>query len=1041
MTNKPQEENIDGIAIIGMAGKFPGAKNIREFWENLIQNKESITFFEEEELLQAGIPSHLLKDPYYVRARGVLEDINLFDASFFNMTPREAEVTDPQHRLFLESCWEAMEDAGYNTERYPHRVGIFAGESMNSYLIENVYPQFSGALGVDSLQMAIGNDKDSLTTNVSYRMNLRGPGITIQTSSSTSLVAIAMACQSLQNFQCDMALAGGVAVGARQKTGYLYQEGGILSRDGHCRAFDANSSGFVTGSGVGSIVLKRLEDALEDKDQIYAVIKGYAVNNDGSKKVSYSAPSVEGQAEVVSEALAYSEFEPESIGYIEAHGTGTPMGDPVELGALTQAYRMMGANKNQFCAIGSVKTNIGHLDTAAGVAGVIKTALSLKNKKIPASLHFQSPNPHIDIENSPFYVNTKLTDWNAEEYPRRAGVSSLGMGGTNAHVVIEEAPARPAIKETSNSKLLLISARTETALHSIADNLAEFLFDNPHVNMDNVAHTLQIGRKEMEFRSHIVCNNAKEAIRILNERKYDMSIVGGTSSIKPITFMFSGQGSQYVDMAKDLYNQNEVFRKTVEECSTILEPLIGYKIEKIIYPETTEVKTDIENLINQTIYTQPAIFTISYAIASLWIEMGIKPNYLIGHSIGEIVAACIAGVFPLEDALKLVAGRGRLMQNMEPGAMLAVNLSEAEAYEIAGDKLSVAAINSPNLCVISGQIDEIDQLQNKLETNGVFYKRLRTSHAFHSIMTEPILDEFRKLVNMISFNSPEFTIISNVTGRIIGKEEITDPEYWVKHMRQPVNFDAGIRGLLKKSEMIFLEVGPGDTLCSLVQEQLSIEDKEQVLSSIRSTLDKVNDYEFFLNTAGKLWGNGFKFGDSAFYQKDEASRISLPTYPFERKSYWIKAKYEHKHIIENNNNIEIPETIDTSERVTLRLNTYEQRPRLSNEFVKAENESHQKIANIFTDLLGVEPIGIFDNFFELGGNSLQATQLISRIQKQFGVSLPYQNFFEEPNINNISNFIDSLTKEEDTIDSILEELEGLTEEEAAKIFIQFNTEK
>lgn len=1040
MNNIPQEQNIDGVAIIGMAGQFPDAKNIDALWKNLIQSRESITFFTEEELINAGVPLSLLKDPNYVRARGILENIDLFDAAFFNISPREAEVTDPQHRLFLECCWEAMEDAGYNTDRYPHRVGVFAGESLNSYLIENVYPHFSGAMGIDSLQMAIGNDKDSLTTTVSYRMNLRGPSITIQTSSSTSLVAIAMACQSLLNYQCDMALAGGVAVGARQKTGYLYQEGGIVSRDGHCRAFDANSSGFVTGSGVGSIVLKRLDDAIKDNDHIYAVIKGYAVNNDGSKKVSYSAPSVEGQAEVISEAIAFSEFEPDTIGYIEAHGTGTPMGDPIEFAALTQAFRTMGAKKNNYCALGSIKTNIGHLDTAAGVAGIIKAALTLKNKKIPASLHYKNSNAHIDIENSPFYVNTELADWNVNEFPRRAGVSSLGMGGTNAHIVLEESPSSPTKEVSAKPKLLMISARSETALDTIADNLAKFMINMPHINMDNVAHTLHVGRKEMVFRTHLVCNDADHAIRLLCERKYKSRFVDNSLSKMPVTFMFSGQGSQYINMAKDLYQQNEKFRIIVKKCSSILESLIGYKLEQILYPKTNEEKKQFEKIINQTKFAQPAIFTVSYAVATLWIEMGIQPDYLIGHSIGEIVAACIARVISLEDALKLIAGRAQLMQNMQPGAMLGVNLSSHEAYEVAGDRLSVAAINSPNFCVLSGLIEDIENIQKKLESRRTFYTRLKTSHAFHSFMTEPILNEYRELVNSITFNSPTLPIISNLTGLTVGKE-ITSAEYWVKHLRQPVNFCAGIKELLRDPEMIFLEVGPGNTLCSLVEEQISNGETKRTFSSIKAPLNKTNDYEFILDTAGELWGRGFKFDDEAFYQKSQVSKISLPTYPFERKSYWIKAMNENNKANINGINASDSDSIMSHEKPNQRLSTFQQRPRLASEYVEPVNSTQQKIVNIISDLLGIEPVGIHDNFFDLGGNSLQATQLISRIQRQFGISLPYQDFFETPNVINISKYIDSLKNEESELNSILEDLDELSEEEVAQILNQFNTEK
>ncbi|MUG96487.1 SDR family NAD(P)-dependent oxidoreductase [Scytonema sp. UIC 10036] len=886
-------DDRDEIAIIGMAGRFPEANKVDSFWQNLLSGVESISFFTDEELISAGVDSELLKNPNYVKANGILENIDLFDASFFGFSPREAEITDPQHRLFLECVWEALENAGYNSEIYSGQIGLFAGVAASSYLLSNLYLNRNLMESEDSYQVLIGNDKDFLPTLVSYKLNLKGPSINIQTACSTSLVAVHLACQSLLNGESDIALAGGVTVGAQQKTGYYYQQGGIQSPDGHCRAFDAQAQGTVGGNGLGVVVLKRLEDAIVDGDYIYAVIKGSAVNNDGSLKVGYTAPSVDGQRGVILEALALAGVEPETISYVETHGTGTILGDPIEIKALTQAFRAS-TNKKGFCAIGSVKTNVGHLDTAAGVTGLIKTVLALKHKQIPPSLHFEKPNPQIDFANSPFYVNTKLTEWESNGTPRRAGVSSFGIGGTNAHVILEEAPAIKTSAPSRPWQLLLLSAKTSTALETATTQLRDYLEQNPNTPLPDVAYTLQIGRRAFDYRRIIICHSLDHAIKSLNhqdrQRIFSHHHKPGHC---PVIFMFSGQGSQYVNMGRELYQVEATFKKHVDNCALILQPHLGLDIRSLLYPNPEEVET-ASNQLQQTALTQPALFVIEYALAQLFMSWGVRPEAMIGHSIGEYVAATIAGVFSLEDALKIVAKRGQLMQQVPPGNMLAIRLPEKEVQlllsgnELYRESLQIAVINSPSSCVISGTSQAVAALEKQLSSIEVECRQLHTSHAFHSVMMSPILSAFTEAIKTVKLNPPKLRFISNVTGSWISSQQATNPDYWCQHLRQTVRFSDGISQLIQQFEGVFLEVGPGRTLGTLTTQHLEKDDKQQVLTSLRHVKEQQSDVSFLLQTLGRLWLSGVEIDWSGFYAHEQRHRLPLPTYPFERQRYWIE---------------------------------------------------------------------------------------------------------------------------------------------------------
>ncbi|MBH8571747.1 SDR family NAD(P)-dependent oxidoreductase [Nostocaceae cyanobacterium CENA369] len=887
------------IAIIGLSGCFPKAQNIEQFWQNLRDGIESIHSFTDEELKNLGVDAALIADPNYVKAQGVVEGVDLFDAAFFGISPREAEIMDPAMRFFLEYAWTALENAGYSCEAYNQPIGVYAGTNFGGYLL-NIYSNSDIVASVGDKQIEKGISPAYITTLTSYKLNLQGPSYGVQTTCSSSLVALHLACQSLLSGECDIALAGGVSIS--QAVGYVYQQEGIESPDGHCRAFDAKAKGTVRGRGLGIVVLKRLEEAIADGDCIHAVIKGSAINNDGANKVSYTAPSIHGQAKAIRAAQMMAEVEPETITYIEAHGTGTTLGDPVEVAALTQAFRSKTPKKG-FCAIGSVKTNIGHLDEAAGIAGLIKTVLALKHKQIPPSLNFEEPNPQIDFTNSPFYVNNALSEWKTNGTPRRAGVSSFGFGGTNAHVILEEAPivegqgSRGAgepvrcggslrcsnwREQGRKYQLLVLSAKTESALETATENLANHLREYPDLNLADVAHTLQVGRWIFNHRRMVICQDREDAIKALQDPQRAFTHYQEPCNCS-VVFMFSGQGTQYVNMGRELYESESVFREQVDYCCELLKPLLDLDLRQVLYPSEAEALTATQKL-QQTAITQPALFVIEYALAKLWMAWGVQPEAMIGHSIGEYVAATIAGVFSLEDALAIAATRGKLMQQMPTGAMLSIQLPEQEVQQLLEKEVSLAASNAPSSCVVSGSEAAIDRLQQKLQQLGVSCRRLHTSHAFHSQMMSPIIETFTQSLQKIKLNPPQIPFVSNVSGTWITAAEATNPNYWAKHLRQPVRFSHGISELLRQPR-ILLEVGPGRTLSSLAKHQT---DEAIVLTSIRHPQEQQSDIAFLLDTLGQLWSAGVKIDWSGFYANQKRHRIPLPTYPFERQRYWIE---------------------------------------------------------------------------------------------------------------------------------------------------------
>ncbi|MCA9157244.1 MAG: HAD-IIIC family phosphatase [Planctomycetales bacterium] len=855
---------VEGIAIIGMAGRFPGAANVREFWSNITAGVCSIVDIPDADL---NLPqdSPLRNNPNLVRKSASVKDADKFDAKFFGIFPKEATLMDPQHRLLLENCWHAIEDAGYNVDAIDGPVGVFAGCYMDTYMLASLalspkwLESLANAFHGGDLLTELGNDKDYLATRVSFLLNLRGPALTVQSACSTSLVAIAQACQSLVSGQCDMALAGGVTLKLPQNRGYLYTEGGMVSPDGVCRAFDAQARGTVFGEGCGVVLLKRVDDALADGDDIYAVIKGWGLNNDGHAKLSYTAPSVEGQAGAIAMAHRTAGIEADSITLIEAHGTGTSLGDPIEIESLSRVFRLT-TDKRQYCAIGSLKTNVGHLDVAAGVAGLIKTSLALRNRVLPPSLNYEQPNPNIDFESSPFFVNTRLRDWETP-FPRRAGLSSFGVGGTNAHLVIEEAPPLAATMAASPPQtapqLILLSARSAAALDAQRLAIVQHLQDHPQLDMADVAFTLQTGRKTFNYSLAAVVNDLTQAIEVLREKPSQQVFEQRqVRRGKSVVFMFPGQGAQHLDMARDLYDSDKIFREVFDRCSELLLAHLGYDLREMVFlaaPDSTE--TAAERL-NQTSVAQAAIFTVSYALAKRLQADGVLPSRMLGHSVGEFVAACLAGVFSLEEALRLIAFRAMHMQQLPTGSMLAVRMTEAEVLEKLPDELSLAAINGPQLCVVSGPSATVEQWQQKLEAAEVVCRRLHTSHAFHSAMMDPVVEPFAEQLRGVALRAPQLPIVSSVTGQPLTDAQAVDPNYWARHLRETVRFTDALAAITTDSAAVLLEVGPGQTLSTLARQHPGRNSEQSVLATLPHAKQSSSAREQLLLALGRLWQAG-----------------------------------------------------------------------------------------------------------------------------------------------------------------------------------------
>jgi amino acid adenylation domain-containing protein len=971
-----------GIAIIGLSGRFPGAGNVEQFWRNLVEGVESITRFAEHEL-EDSFDVAVRRSPEYVKARPILDDVDQFDAGFFGMQAREAELTDPQQRMFLECAWEALEDAGYDPARYPGAIGVYAGCSMNTYFLNSVCGQrstienFTSSFQVGNYPMLVGASTEFLATRVAYKLDLKGPAMSVHSACSTSLLAIAQACQSLQLYQCDMALAGGVSISFPQKRGYLYQDGGMVSADGHCRSFDAQASGTIFGSGAGAVLLKRLDEALADGDQVYAVIRGCGISNDGAGKVGFTAPSVDGQAAAIEMALANAGVSARSISYVECHGTATPLGDPIEIAGLSKAFGS-DAQDRQFCALGSVKTNVGHLDSAAGVTGLIKTALSLRHRTLPASLHYERPNPQIDFAATPFYVNARLADWPDTGMPRRAGVSAFGVGGTNVHLVLEESPPRPSNAHEDRPQLLVLSARSETALEATRTRLAAHLRAHPELDLADVAHTLQSGRRAFDWRCALACADRDEALRQLDSPQAPVRSGGAAGKHPQLVFLFPGQGSQYPNMGRGLYEQEPVFRAELDRCADILAPIMDADLRQLLYP--AQDTPEAHQRLMATTAAQPAIFAVEYALARWWMSRGLQPQAMIGHSVGEFVAAALAGVMSLEDALAVVAARGRLMQELPGGAMLAVRLPEAEVLPLLAPDLAVAAVNGPALCVIAGPFDAIAALEKRLEARGVMSRRLHTSHAFHSAMVEPVVEPLRRMIEGIRLAPPSVPIISCVSGTWLTPQQAVAPDYWARHARAPVRFADGVAALAALDRPVLLEIGPGNTLTTLAQQATRGKDL-RILASLPDAARETPDALHLLQVLGRLWASGLQ-PDWSRLHHGPRRRVSLPTYPFQRSRHWIEA----------------PRAVaSTDASVEDRAIITSQTPAPGAEIDDRLQRARALIVDVVEDLSGEKLPGA-DNgasFLEMGFDSLFLSQVAQRLQAQFKVKISFRQLLGE----------------------------------------------
>lgn len=891
MTNR--EPNADqSIALIGLAGRFPGADDVHAFWSNLVAGRSGITD------VQPPAGSTLAAQPNYVAKAAVVKNADHFDAKFFGIYPNQAVDMDPQHRLFLETCWHAMEDAGYVTDTTELGIGVFAGCHMNTYILTRVAADaafrrsLADSFPGGNLSAEIASDKDYLATRVAYHLNLRGPSVVVQTACSTSLVAIAQACESLVNRSCDMAIAGGVTATFPQEQGYLHTEDSILSPDGICRTFDANAKGTVFGDGVGVVVLKRLTDAVADRNDIYAVIKGWGVNNDGGDKSGYSAPSASGQSAAIRLAHRRAGLSADTITYVEAHGTGTLVGDPIEVEALTEAFRNT-TDARQFCRIGSLKPSVGHLDVAAGVAGVIKTSLALRHAQIPPMIHFQTPNPRIDFENSPFIINTELTAWKTNGGPKRAGVSSFGVGGTNAHLVMEEAPPITSSKSRRRQHLLRLSAKSAAALEQMTDDLADDLQKHPSRNLADVAHTLQMGRQTFRHRRFVVASDNGGAAEGLRSRSpKNCWTIDHRGSHTPIVFLFPGQGSQHVNMARSLSRTEPVFERHLNHCLDALTPHLGFDLRPLLYPADGFPRSA---RLDQTEIAQPALFAVSYALAKQWQSMGVQPTCMVGHSVGEFSAAAVAGIMSMEDAARLVAVRGRLMQALPPGSMMAIHLPATRVQSMLPDSLEIAAINGPAFCVVAGPTESLNVFRREVESGrhgpDIACRLLRTSHAFHSRMMDPAINAFEAEVRRTNLSGPGIPMISSVTTQRIDEATATDPRYWATQIREPVRFSDTLAKLLcqENGDLVLLEVGPGQALSTLAKQQPLNPKRQHVFSSLPHAQQPICDSAWHVRTIGHLWQTGVNISWDSIYAEESRQRVHLPLYRFQRERYAFAA--------------------------------------------------------------------------------------------------------------------------------------------------------
>ncbi|MBO4208787.1 type I polyketide synthase, partial [Micromonospora echinofusca] len=995
---------IEPIAIVGMACRVPGADTVDGFWTNMLDGVTSISRFTDAELRAAGVDPRLLADPEYVPAGAVIADADHFDAEFFGYNAAEAETLDPQQRVFCETAWAALEDSGHTPERTDGAIGVFAGMFMNKYLTANLAtnPRFQRSAMAPLAR--IFNDKDFLATRVAYLLDLDGPALTVQTACSTSLVATHLACQSLLTYESDLALAGGVAINLPLQAGYPHAYGGVFSPDGRCRPFDADAAGTVPGNGAVVLVLRRLTDALADRDHVYAVIRASAVNNDGAVKAGFTAPSVDGQARVVSAAHALAAVSPGSIGYLEAHGTATQVGDPIEVAALTQAFRA-GTARRGFCALGSVKANIGHLDAAAGAAGLMRAALAVGRGQIPPTVNFRSPNPGLDLDTSPFFVPTRATDWPAGTGPRRAGVSAFGVGGTNAHVVLEQPPstADPGTPPSTGWHLVPLSGRSRTAVDAATRRLADHLEAHPDLDLADVAFTLQDGRRSFPVRRFAACADLPDLVAVLRgEDPHRLVTRTAPDTGRRAVFLFPGGGNQHRDMGADLYRSQPVFRAEIDRCTELVRERLGVDLAALLVPADGGSKRGraLGRVEGPGVVT--ALFAVEYALAKLWMSWGVQPVAMLGHSLGEYVAACLSGVFTLGDALAVTYARGELFARLVPGRMLAVPLSEAKVADLLDDRLSIAAVNAPELTVVAGPDEDIAALDRLLTDRGVECGRINVPVASHSWLVEPVLDEFTARVKECDLRPPRSPFVSCVTGTWIRAEEATDPHYWARHLRQTVRFADALRTVLADPDRVLLEVGPGRALTALVPGQ-RLAPTPTAVASLGHPRDRLPDTAHLMAAAGRLWQAGVTVDWPALHTARPARRVSLPGYPFQRRRYWVEPG-----VTTGVPDADGPDdAVGTPVGAAAGTDGPADADEPADGHLGPRTERERQVAQVWCDLLGVDRIGVTDDLFDCGAHSLMITQAARELRRLGAPQLTARDVLASPTVAGLAALIEA----------------------------------
>lgn len=977
------------VAIIGMSGRFPGAYTAEELWNNLVQGVESVTFFSKAEL-GPGLDPEITNSPHYVFARGIIPDGDKFDAEFFGINPAEARTTDPQQRVFLELAWAALENAGCAPETFPGLIGVYAGMGNNYYFSLNVATHPDLVRMVGPFPIMVGNEKDHLATRVAHKLNLRGPAVSVHTACSTAMTAIDNAVFSLRTLQCDVALAGGISLQTPQYSGQLAEEGGVFAKDGHCRPFDAAADGTMFSDSAGVVVLKRLEDALRDRDNIYAVIKSTALNNDGSDKVSYLAPSVNGQKRVIATALSRAGVSADTIGYIETHGTATPIGDPIEVEALSQVFRR-DTDRKQFCGIGSVKSNLGHPTIAAGVTGVIKVALALKHEQIPATLHYKKPNPKIDFESSPFYVVSKLTPWPRGNGVRRAGVSAFGFGGTNGHAILEEGPPDRTPAPSRSRQVLVLSAKNKDALSRMSANLASHLESHPETSLADAAFTLQMGRTHFNHRRFVVAGDCTGAATLL--RTPDRSTCGARlqdRSTPEVLFLFPGQGSQYVNMGLSFYKSEPAFKEAIDTCASLLLPTLGCDLREVLFPAVADDAAAAR--LQNTRYQQPAVFTVEYALAKLWASWGLLPDAMIGHSIGEFVAATLASVFTLEDALALIAERGRMMSELPTGAMLSVRLPAEDVVNRLPAGVSLAASNAPSMCVVAGEHEAVAGLQALFAKEEVFCKLLDTSHAFHSEMMEPIVEPFRALVASKTRSPAKLPILSTLTNQWVKPGDMCDPSYWARHLRSPVRFSEAISHALEDPDRVLLEVGPGSQASTLARQQITDPRAQLPIASLERNKDAEPEWTSILKALGELWLAGVTVDWSLIWGSEARGPIPLPTYSFARTRHWVDPAFDQHRVVNNAKAAKPSPSAGAHDSSTDGVAATPRKPAIHRDSVL------QALVDILEGISGAELGDGFDTsrtFANMGLDSLFLGQISYMVKKELNVTVSFRQLTED----------------------------------------------